>query len=461
MSDLIAGYRQGAADRAAGRPPAALEGVTAAFAEGYRKGWERTGPPATSHTDQETDDELLAGMRDGAWLDAQQFPPLRYAVPGLIPEGSSMLVGPPKIGKSWFVLDLALSLAAGGRALGAIPVGDPRRVFYLALEDGDRRMQDRCRRLLGTGPDGTPVPIPPLFTYQVRILPGRIIDTVAAWLRRYGDDGAPLVIIDTLGKVMPPALQGESAYQRDYRVGSALKRLCDEYPGTSLLVNHHDRKAVSSDFVDSVSGTHGLAGAADTILVITRDRSEEKALLQVTGRDVPEREYALRFTNGSAWVLEGGDLEKSAELGRAARITAHATAGVGDRMAEIIAFVTGRSEPTRAKDVADHFGINENSARTYLGRAADAGRIERTGRGAYIGVASVASVAFPGSPSSDASSERNTSQHPAVAFLRAVGPGNMRERNTRDTRNTPLEACRVCGDPIDPAAGDVHPTCTP
>ena len=28
--------------------------------------------------------ELLAGLRDGAWLDAQHFPPLTYVVPGLI-----------------------------------------------------------------------------------------------------------------------------------------------------------------------------------------------------------------------------------------------------------------------------------------------------------------------------------------------------------------------------------------
>ena len=29
--------------------------------------------------------KLLASLRDGAWLDAQEFPPLTYAVPGLVP----------------------------------------------------------------------------------------------------------------------------------------------------------------------------------------------------------------------------------------------------------------------------------------------------------------------------------------------------------------------------------------
>jgi AAA domain len=59
-------------------------------------------------------DRLLATLRDGAWLDAQVFPPLSYAVPGLIPEGSVLLVGAPKIGKSWLVLAVGLAASDGG-----------------------------------------------------------------------------------------------------------------------------------------------------------------------------------------------------------------------------------------------------------------------------------------------------------------------------------------------------------
>jgi hypothetical protein len=60
-------------------------------------------------------DRLLATLRDGAWLDAQEFPPLAYAVPGLIPEGSVLLVGAPKIGKSWLVLAVGLAASDGGK----------------------------------------------------------------------------------------------------------------------------------------------------------------------------------------------------------------------------------------------------------------------------------------------------------------------------------------------------------
>ena len=311
---------------------------------------------------------LLAGLRSGAWLDVQDFPPLCYAVPGIIPEGSVLLVGPPKIGKSWLVLTVALAASDGGKALGLdIP---KRPTLCLALEDGDRRMQDRCRRLLHSQP------IPRSFQYLTRVDHGRVLDTVAAWLDLQADPA--LVILDTLGKVMPPALNGESAYQRDYRVGSYLKQFADDHPGTTVLVNHHDRKADADDFVDSVSGTHGLAGAADTIVVLTRPRLQDDGLVKVTGRDVPEGEYAVRFQGGYHWALNGDSLAAAAAAAQSTR----AAAGLGDRAADIVQAVAqlGLASPA---DVADLLSMEPVGVRVYLTRLADSGRLIRVKRGVY------------------------------------------------------------------------------
>jgi hypothetical protein len=319
-------------------------------------------------------DRLLATLRTGAWLDAQVFPPLAYAVPGLIPEGSVLLVGAPKIGKSWLVLAVGLAAASGGKALGLdIP---KRPVLYLALEDGDRRLQDRCRKLLRGDP------IPREFEYLIRV-EGPVLDTIAAWLDLQ-HDVPPLVILDTLGKVMPPATQGETSYGRDYRVGTTLKRLADEHPGMTLLTNHHDRKAAADDFVDSVSGTHGLAGAADTVIVLTRSRHETSGLLKVTGRDIPEGEYALTVADGCAWNLDGADLEEASFRARQTRLSG----GVSDRSAEIIAFVAANPPHVRAGEVEDKFGPD---ARRYLKRLADSGRLRRLSRGLYASVPTVPS----------------------------------------------------------------------
>lgn len=103
--------------------------------------------------DVEQPPDVLAEMFNGAWLDTQEFPPLEYAVPGIIPEGFGLLVSPPKAGKSWLVCGIGLACATGGLALGRIHV-DKRPVLYLALEDGKRRLQSRSRRIMC----GQPIP---------------------------------------------------------------------------------------------------------------------------------------------------------------------------------------------------------------------------------------------------------------------------------------------------------------
>jgi AAA domain len=362
-----------------------------------------------------TDISLLSGLRNGSWLDRQDFPPLRYAVPGVIPEGSTLLVGAPKIGKSWLVLACALAKASGGIALSAISV-DASPVLYLALEDGDRRMQTRCRTLLGGGP------IPAAFEYLTRVEPGRVLETITAWLARH-PGAAPFVILDTLGKVMPPALTGESPYQRDYRIASGLKHLADSEPGSAVLVNHHDRKASADDFIDSVSGTHGLVGAADTTIVLVRPRNESDGLIKITGRDVPEAEYAVRFAHGSTWQLNGLDLDEAARVAQSRALTA----GLGDRSADIVAYVNAQTDPVTPAALADALGIDNDDAGKYLRRLSDSHRILKVGRGLYAPVRSVrTSETQPDEPPNFGHSD--TSDAPTDRQ-----PGNPR--------------CTVCGKP--------------
>lgn len=345
--------------------------------------------------DYDEENELLAGLRNGAWLDQQVFPPLRYAVPGILPEGMTLMVGPPKVGKSWMLLDIALAVSQGGYTLGAIRV-DQRPVLYLALEDGDRRLQDRCR-ILQPGQ-----PIPAALNYMTAIAPGQVLATVGAWLAMH-PNREPLIIIDTLGKVMPPAMPQETTYQRDYRVGGKFKALADAHPGCCLVVNHHVRKAGSDDFVDSVSGTNGLAGAADTIVVVARARHETAGILKVTGRDVDENEYAVGFSSAQ-WTLEGPDLESAAQNAASVR----ATAGVGDTMVSVIDIVTRANNPVGPKYVAKALDITPDKASVYLSRAVDAGRLDRIGRGQYTRVGSVGSVG--NDPETNTPNTTNTGQ---------------------------------------------------
>ena len=390
-----------------------------------------------------SDLDLWGRLRTGDWLDAQVFPPLRYAVPGIIPEGFGLLAAPPKAGKSWFALGVLLDVARGARTLGGVDPGPARPVLYMALEDGDRRLQGRARKLLGEG-----VPIPSTFTYLIDAHPEEVPILIADWLEVHGGS-SPLIVLDTLGKVLPPARPGDGAYQRDYQVGGGLKRLVDAHPGACLLAVHHTRKAGSEDFMDSVSGTNGLNGAADFTLVLTRSRNDDRGTLKVTGRDVIEAEYALTVADG-VWTLDGGAPDAARDAAAAAR----ATDGLGDRSSEIVRVVDAQPDGIRAWEVAAVLQIDGDTAGRYLRRLSDAERIRKAGRGMYAPVPSADPIASDtlsetvsevsgcpiGSDTPDTVSERVSEVSPALTW------GNTRS-DTSDTPPTGGDVCPGCGDP--------------
>ncbi|MFH8386909.1 AAA family ATPase [Kitasatospora sp. NPDC018058] len=290
-------------------------------------------------------------------LMAAQFPEPRWAVPGIISEGVNLLAGPPKVGKSWLSLGLALSVAAGGQALERVRV-DSGPVLYLALEDTARRLQTRMRKILGTAP----APSTLTLATSCPALPQGGSEAIAQWVERHPD--ARMVIIDVFAKMRGPSMPGASAYDADYAAVGHAKRIADHY-GIAIVLVHHVRKAGSDDFLAEVSGTNGLAGAADATLVLKRARGQADGVLHVTGRDVDETEYALRFhPEAGAWqLLEGTAADHT----------------IGDTRAAILRYV--RANPgARPKQITEGTGLEPALVRQTCSRMAnDAQLLRRAG----------------------------------------------------------------------------------
>jgi hypothetical protein len=311
---------------------------------------------------------LLTGYRTGDWLDGQRFKPLHYAIPHLVPEGLTLVAGPPKAGKSVLLLKAGIEAARAGEMFGLSI--DGHDVFYLALEDSDRRMQSRCRELL----DGDP--IPPGFGYQLAIKPGKLIDTVAAWLYDH-DQG--IVLIDTLGRALERPKAGETQYDRDYRIVVTLKAIADASPGSAVVVSHHSRKANADDWLDTVSGTNAIAGGCDTIIVLNRQRSAQDGMLRITGRDVEESEYAILLERPLGWHLDGDDLLEAASKANENRRDGRTTVDVQ----AVLEFVNGNLDGVDRAQVAEAVGITPDHASITLKRQWERGNIRKIRRGVY------------------------------------------------------------------------------
>ncbi len=233
-----------------------------------------------------------------AELERKNIPPIRWIVDGLIPQGLTILAGAPKAGKSWLALDLCLSVARGdpfwNREVFPV-VGD---VLYLALEDSDRRLKSRMETVL----DGRSAPWNLHFITEAPPIDGGLVEQM-----QFLFDCRPntrLVVIDTLGRVRQTSAR--EGYQKDYAEMAALKTLADKQ-GCALVAVHHLRKMRSLDPFEMISGTNGIMGAADTALVLIRERQSTEGRLSIVGRDLDEAEYALSFTEKCRWELVSED----------------------------------------------------------------------------------------------------------------------------------------------------------
>lgn len=232
-------------------------------------------------------------------LQKAELPPVRYLVADILPEGTSLLSAASKIGKSWFVLDMGMKIAAGSPFMDkqTTQVG----VLYFALEDSWSRLQKRMNRLLG----GNTAPEQFYFVTEAASIDDGFFDAVGNYVKEHPD--IKLLIIDTLQKIRGQALPRESAYQQDYREMGRVKKYADSH-GISVFFVHHNRKMKDdSDPFNMVSGTNGIMGAADTTLVITKKaRTDKDAVLHITGRDVQQCELSISFNKDSCrWMPLG------------------------------------------------------------------------------------------------------------------------------------------------------------
>jgi hypothetical protein len=217
-------------------------------------------------------------------------------VPGIFPEGLTILAGRPKIGKSWMALDVALAKAAGRFVLGNIHL-DESDVLYAALEDNQRRLRNRIGKILAG--DSWPHRLT-LATKWRRLDAGGVADA-KDWAASVKNPR--LIIFDTLAGVRPDRNNKDTLYEGDYRALTELQSWLSE-AGIGGIVLHHTRKMEADDPIDSVSGSLGLTGCSDTVGVLARGK--DGTTLYIRGRDVEEQELATTFSKTSCrWTIMG------------------------------------------------------------------------------------------------------------------------------------------------------------
>jgi hypothetical protein len=310
---------------------------------------------------------------DRPYLDActvgqlwdQKFPTPRWAIKGIMPEGLGILAGPPKTGKSWFGTQAASSVALGRCTFGDFNV-ERGKALYCGLEDGPRRFQSRTKKQFADGD----IPSSTLYLVgqgQLKTLNQGGLDQLRGFLDMHPT--CKFVVIDTYGRFRGGRRSiNNDRYQEDVGIGDKLQRLAHEY-GISLLFVHHTRKMGAEDWVDTISGSTGIAGSADFILVLQRVRGGADATLHVTGRDILEQSFAMNFDAQTClWKITGNAAEVA----------------MSDQRVELRDYLVQLGAPETPTKIAAALGFPVTNVKNLLWKMREDGQIKSTGRGKYF-----------------------------------------------------------------------------
>lgn len=236
-------------------------------------------------------------IKSGREILEMQFPPREWLIDDLLPIGSAILVGPPKIGKSYFVLNLIQIILARNY-----------EVFYFAGEDDYRRIQTRMTQI---GIDSEKV-----FFLAGRVSPlapkGKdAIDEIREII--LSRPAIKAVFIDTMASIMTGRIDLSDYFGFVERL-KPWADLASELDINITMVHHSVKGNNQPEHnpLNLVLGSQAIAGTFDTNMTMYRAADGNGATLYLTGKDVEENEYRLSKKE-FGWEIEG--LESIASLG--------------------------------------------------------------------------------------------------------------------------------------------------
>lgn len=233
-------------------------------------------------------------------LQQKEFEERYYAVQGMIPEGETIIAAPPKTGKSWLMLDMCLKVAKGEPFLGFET--NKSDTLYLALEDGDNFEQERLNIVLNG--EEAPRNFHFVFSNVMPMNEGFLLQ-LDELLKQFPE--VKIVVIDTLQFIKYRQSKSESAYETDYRTGRDLKEFAEKKDIAIVVVTHTTKLIHIEDEMSDVSGTNGVTGAADAVVVLKKEkRTSKEAKMFITGRKVRQSMHNILFDDVSCrWEYIG------------------------------------------------------------------------------------------------------------------------------------------------------------
>jgi len=315
-----------------------------------------------AHTTNWKDHHITANT-----LKDKEFPPVRWAVDDLIPEGLTVFAGDPKVGKSLVAVDICSAIASGEQAF-ATQTCVCGTVVYASLEDPERRVQARIRTQTDIWPDKFH-----LVTGGVSKVGPDFYAMLDEWLLLWSDMRA--IIIDTMQFIIPEKPANQSDYEFYYHILDPLHKWALNNHIALILITHKNKakKQLEDNPFAGVMGSVAIQGTADAMLLLSKNHSKAQdptnisiadGFLDVTGRDIGQARFSLDFDEEAyRWSLRD-------------KVDGQETTGNANWL---VVRATIEHKPLQLGEIAVAARLNKNTVRSILQRMRRQGLVEYTG----------------------------------------------------------------------------------
>jgi hypothetical protein len=328
--------------------------------------------------------------------------PPTWLVDGIATEGSvGFIGGAPKSFKSWFALDLAMSVATGSLFLDYFRVIKPGRVLYIQEEDSAITVKSRSKKIWKSKSTDKMV----LENGQVYWLPGSEGDfdpnidiycmegfTASEghwqeWLDQTMTEAAEendpyvLILIDTLMNTAGDVEENKSQ-QMTTKIYKPMKVLMRKHKCALRFIHHmgkgnEERRGGQR----MLGGTANHAWSEDSLYITRQERKPGTVKVEFESKSAPEQTYTISGLDNHLWTPIFDPIAKKPESmpstpGRTKRRPTEATGGGVHPIVALIA--QGGSWSTQ--DIAVEVQRPYNSVYKTLTRLAAGGSIIRSGK---------------------------------------------------------------------------------
>jgi len=212
-----------------------------------------------------------------------EYPPLKFIAQDIICEGTTVLAGASKSGKSWMALYLCMAVASGTSFLDRQT--EKGQVLYLALEDSERSIKSRSQKLsIKTGIELDDMAGNLDIVTRAPTVKEGLLPMLETWVKEHPH--ARLIVIDVMQKIRGITPGNRNMYQDDYSFLTQFTDFAKDH-GIGVLLLHHlnrrDNKSVGDPF-DKISGSNGIMATVDTALILERKRGQTQATLMYDTR---------------------------------------------------------------------------------------------------------------------------------------------------------------------------------